>query len=264
MMKTKAKIFRKKRLVKTDETVGTGRRGYVTVIGAMVALALLVVPVASIAESDAAGGSNAPAPETQQAAPTAEGVKSEKAVAPVYKAKAKADGKSHIKITWSKVKGANGYTVYRSTDPGKLGKNIYTVEKASKKSYKDKKVVVNKKYWYTVKAWKTTGGKKVTLATIKTKKVKNSLKYRSMLNAKTYAYSGGGTTASGKKAQVGRVAVDPRVIKLGTWLYIEDYGLCEAADTGGAIKGNKIDLYMDSNSACYEWGVRNKKVYILE
>jgi 3D (Asp-Asp-Asp) domain-containing protein len=63
---------------------------------------------------------------------------------------------------------------------------------------------------------------------------------------------------------MGRVAVDPSVIDLGTWLYIEGYGLCQAADTGGAIKGNKIDLYMNSTSDCHQWGVRNKKVYVLE
>jgi 3D (Asp-Asp-Asp) domain-containing protein len=209
----------------------------------------------------------APAPSAQevQASPAKAPAPEAKAKAkPEYKATAKADGKSHIKVKWPKVKGADGYTVYRSTKKDKLGKKIYTSKKASKRSYKDKSPVINKKYWYTVKAWEKADGKKVTLAVIKSKKVKNALKYSSSFQVKTYAYSGGGTTASGKKAQVGRVAVDPRVIELGTWLYIEDYGLCQAADTGGAIKGNKIDLYMDSESECYEWGIRHKKVYILK
>jgi 3D (Asp-Asp-Asp) domain-containing protein len=247
------------------------RKGYVTVTSAVVAVALLAIPAVTIAESDVVEGATVYATNTQQAAPatdtqqTAAPVQAaKKPVAPVYKAKAKADGKSHIKVTWSKVKDADGYTVYRSTKSGKQGKKVYTAKKASKKSYKDKKATVNKKYWYTVKAWKKVKGKKVTIATIKAKKVKNALKFKSTFQAKTYAYSGGGTTASGKSARVGRVAVDPRVIKLGTWLYIEDYGLCEAADTGGAIKGNKIDLYMNSNSECNQWGIRHKKVYILE
>lgn len=77
------------------------------------------------------------------------------------------------------------------------------------------------------------------------------------------AYSGGGTTASGMAAAVGRVAVDPRVIPLGTRLYIESYGYAVAADTGGAIKGNRIDLYMNSESACNSFGRRNVTVHVL-
>ncbi|TJX13213.1 DUF348 domain-containing protein [Tissierella creatinini] len=79
-----------------------------------------------------------------------------------------------------------------------------------------------------------------------------------------------GITASGTKARPGVVAVDPRVIPLGTKLYIEsldgtkDYGFAVAEDTGGAIKGNKIDLYFNTNSECINFGRRNVKVYILE
>jgi 3D (Asp-Asp-Asp) domain-containing protein len=241
------------------------KRTYISVISVTVAaIAMFAVPSASVAESDTVPNNQPPSSQETQASPVKSDVSKTKAKAPDYKAKAKADGKSHIKISWSKVKDADGYTVYRSDKKDKLGKKIHTVKNASKKSYKDKKAAVNKKYWYTVKAWKKVDGKKLTIAVIKAKKVKNSLKYSSLLKVKTYAYSGGGTTASGKKAQVGRVAVDPRVIELGTWLYIEDYGLCQAADTGGAIKGNKIDLYMNSESECYEWGIRHKKVYILE
>jgi 3D (Asp-Asp-Asp) domain-containing protein len=238
------------------------------VIGVMVvAVALSVIPIESVADSgadsDASRIAQEPATTIPQTTPAPEAI-IEKVAAPAYKVTAKADGKSHIKVKWSKVQDADGYTVYRSAEKDKLGTKIYTTEKASTLSHKDEKAAVDKKNWYTVKAWKKVNCKKATIAVIKAKKVKNSLKYKSSLQAKTYAYSGGGTTASGKKAQVGRVAVDPRVIELGTWLYIEDYGLCQAADTGGAIKGNKIDLYMDSESDCYEWGIRHKKVYILE
>ena len=76
------------------------------------------------------------------------------------------------------------------------------------------------------------------------------------------AYSGGGRTASGTRARVGEIAVDPRVIPLGTTVYIEGFGLRTAEDTGGAIKGHIIDIYMGSTSECRQWGRRNVTVYL--
>ncbi|MDR1642444.1 MAG: G5 domain-containing protein [Clostridiales bacterium] len=73
-----------------------------------------------------------------------------------------------------------------------------------------------------------------------------------------------GITASGMKVAHGVVAVDPRVIPLGTKLYIEGYGYSIAADTGGAIKGNKIDLYMETLQAARQFGRRNVTVYVLK
>ncbi|MCD7778759.1 MAG: G5 domain-containing protein [Clostridiales bacterium] len=80
---------------------------------------------------------------------------------------------------------------------------------------------------------------------------------------KTPGMAGYGITASGIKAQYGVVAVDPRVIPLGTKLYVEGYGYCVAADTGGAIKGNKIDLCFNSYSEAVNYGRRNVTVYVL-
>ncbi|MDY0236384.1 MAG: 3D domain-containing protein [Gudongella sp.] len=79
-----------------------------------------------------------------------------------------------------------------------------------------------------------------------------------------------GVTASGTTARPGTVAVDPRVIPLGTKLYVEsldgtsDYGFAIAEDRGSAIKGNRIDLFFSSNKAAMNFGRRNVKVYILE
>jgi len=70
-------------------------------------------------------------------------------------------------------------------------------------------------------------------------------------------------TASGHAAGFGLAAVDPRVIPLGTPLYIEGYGFALASDTGGAIKGNRIDLCMSSHAACVAFGRRQVKVHIL-
>ena len=80
---------------------------------------------------------------------------------------------------------------------------------------------------------------------------------------------GYGITASGMRAGVGVVAVDPRVIPLGTKLYIEavdgswTYGYAIAGDTGGAIKGNRVDLFFNTYSECIQFGRRNARVYIL-
>lgn len=75
---------------------------------------------------------------------------------------------------------------------------------------------------------------------------------------------GYGITASGIPARWGIVAVDPRVIPLGTQLYIPGYGHALAADTGGAIKGMKIDLCMEDASQAWRFGRRNIKVYVLD
>jgi len=75
-----------------------------------------------------------------------------------------------------------------------------------------------------------------------------------------------GITASGMKAGYGVVAVDKRVIPLGTKLYVEGYGYCIAADTGSAIKGNRIDLCYDTHYSALNSGYGHTpvKVYILE
>jgi 3D (Asp-Asp-Asp) domain-containing protein len=76
-----------------------------------------------------------------------------------------------------------------------------------------------------------------------------------------------GTTATGidlrahPDAKV--VAVDPNIIPLGTKLYIEGYGYAVAGDTGGAIKGKHIDLFMPSREDALKWGRRTVKVTIL-
>ncbi len=86
----------------------------------------------------------------------------------------------------------------------------------------------------------------------------------------TAYYSGGGPlcgdgiTAIGLRVRHGIVAVDPRVIPLGTRLYIPGYGEALAADTGGAIKGNKIDLAFESLAECYRFGRRRIRVYLVE
>lgn len=59
------------------------------------------------------------------------------------------------------------------------------------------------------------------------------------------------------------VAVDPNVIPLGTRVWVEGYGEAIAADTGGAIKGNKIDVYLPTNNQAYAWGRKTVTVKVL-
>jgi len=83
------------------------------------------------------------------------------------------------------------------------------------------------------------------------------------MQASAYTYTGF-RTATGLNPTVGMAAVDPSVIPMGSRLYIEGYGYARAADTGGAVKGNKIDLFMEEYTQCINWGRRTVKVYILQ
>jgi uncharacterized protein YabE (DUF348 family) len=109
------------------------------------------------------------------------------------------------------------------------------------------------------------------------------IRYNKVLDVKATAYTASlkdtgkapghplfGITATGIKAKKGVIAVDPKVIPLYTRVYIEilgstpDYGYAVAADVGGAIKGNKIDLYYDDQEYVDRFGVKKARVYILE
>ena len=59
------------------------------------------------------------------------------------------------------------------------------------------------------------------------------------------------------------IAVDPSVIPLGTKVWVEGYGEAIAADTGGAIKGNKIDLFMADKSDASEWGRKTVTLKVI-
>jgi 3D (Asp-Asp-Asp) domain-containing protein len=73
----------------------------------------------------------------------------------------------------------------------------------------------------------------------------------------------GNRTYRGNELRRGLAAVDPRVIPLGTRLYIKGYGFAIADDIGGAIKGNKIDLAFENHADAIQFGVQKVTVYIL-
>ena len=78
------------------------------------------------------------------------------------------------------------------------------------------------------------------------------------------AYNSYSLTSTGQKPTWGTIAVDPRVIPYGTKIYIPEFGNTFIAnDTGGAIKGNKIDIFMNTKKECYNWGRRTIEIQIL-
>jgi len=111
-----------------------------------------------------------------------------------------------------------------------------------------------------------------TSGTIKTKSGE-TLQYKKVLNMTASAYtterSSDKVTATGQIARVGLVAVDRRVIPLGSRLYIVaadgkswTYGIAVAADTG--VRGNRIDLFFNTYRECINFGIRKAKVYVLK
>jgi len=74
-----------------------------------------------------------------------------------------------------------------------------------------------------------------------------------------------GITYTGTRVTEGRtIAVDPKVIPLGWWVYIEGLGFRRAEDIGGAVKGNKIDVYFASQDTAERFGTKKGyKVYII-
>ena len=80
------------------------------------------------------------------------------------------------------------------------------------------------------------------------------------------AYCNDPITSTGTKPIVGRtIAVDPRIIPYGTKVYIPQFDrIFIAEDCGSAIKGNRIDIYMESEAQCREWGIKTIDIYILK
>lgn len=79
-----------------------------------------------------------------------------------------------------------------------------------------------------------------------------------------YAYISTGKTAMGTRCIPRKtIAVDPRIIPLGSKVVVPGIGICIASDTGGAIRGKKIDIAMGSVAECKRFGVRNLMITVL-
>ncbi|NMM55267.1 3D domain-containing protein [Paenibacillus aquistagni] len=197
--------------------------------------------------------------------------------------------KREIKVPFQVVKQANGDMLKGTTkvvQQGQEGTIIQNIEN----TYQDGKLVhselVEKKVQAkTVNKIVAYGTKKkpevqVLSATPSSKKsaasgsvLKNGInfKYKQKLtNVQLTAYteeagSPGAKTASGTKVTEGRtIAVDPDVVPLGWWVYIEGYGFYRAEDTGGAVKGKIMDIYFDNSSQVKRFGrKKGNTVYVI-
>ncbi|WP_407305945.1 3D domain-containing protein [Desulfosporosinus sp. SB140] len=78
-----------------------------------------------------------------------------------------------------------------------------------------------------------------------------------------YTYTGN-KTATGLPPRQGLIAVDPRVIAMGSKVYVEGYGYAIAADTGGDIHGNRIDVFFSTFRQCLDWGRKPVRIHILK
>jgi len=132
------------------------------------------------------------------------------------------------------------------------------VDKIIKEGTKEKVVQV-------VSRGNTTRNTSRVNATTTAAKTSTQSKYSKQMTVTATAYTGGGITSTGTKARWGVIAVDPSVIPYGTKVYIPKFDkVFVAQDTGSAIKGNKIDIYMDSKDQAIKWGVKNITLYIVK
>lgn len=139
------------------------------------------------------------------------------------------------------------------------GKNLKTAPKADALYKKEKAELRKSTTEKSKKVKKPVDSLQAQLA-----KAKRVFTVRSTAYTSDPRENGGwNVTAIGTKIRRGVIAVDPRVIPLRTRVYVEGYGFATAEDTGGAIKGNKIDVVMDTRAQSRNWGVRNVKIYIL-
>ena len=156
---------------------------------------------------------------------------------------------------------------------GELTETVFSKEVVTKKPVKEIKKV-------GTKSRETLASYKNTDVPISELKVPSDVKldengipvnYTKKVNAKATAYTGDPATSTGRKPMPGHIAVDPKEYPYGSELYIVSadgsyvYGYCVAADTGGFVEmGNTdVDLYMDNEDMCYDWGNRNIVIYVL-
>jgi 3D (Asp-Asp-Asp) domain-containing protein len=165
--------------------------------------------------------------------------------------------------------GHNSVLAATNTYTVKSGDTLYKISKTYKVT------VIELKQWNHLKSDTIHPKQKLIVSIRKVNKPakKTTQKVVKVLKVSASAYtvncrSCSGITATGinlkKHPNQKVISVDPKVIKLGTKVYVEGYGYAIAADKGSSIKGNKIDIFLPSNKAALKWGRRTVKVMILK
>lgn len=139
--------------------------------------------------------------------------------------------------------------------------NLNTVEKLNKIIETTKEVSTNNITVKNTNNSSTTDSNTITNENINPGYISNFI-------MESTAYTGDTITATGTvpvrdSKGISTIAVDPSIIPLGSLLYVDGYGYAIAADTGGAIQGNIIDLYLNSYEECMNWGRQNVSVYLI-
>jgi len=182
--------------------------------------------------------------------------------------------KGTVKITQAGTPGVMIHHIEKVYQDGKLA-SMRLVSKEVQTVTKDKVIAVGTKavpkpVVAVQTSKKSSNSVKASTSNNVTSKAGVDFEYKKIIkNVSMTAYSSeepgiGTRTASGTRVTEGRtIAVDPDVIPMGWWVYIEGLGFRRAEDTGGAIDGNKIDVYFDSLSHARNFGRKSRTVYVI-
>lgn len=168
------------------------------------------------------------------------------------KTKVTQEGKSGEKEITYNLTYYDGKLVKKALEGEKISQE--PVDKIVKKGIKEEVVVASR----------STTSRNSSSSESKTSSTSNSAsKNGKHMVVQATAYAGDSITSTGTVPKWGTIAVDPRVIPYGSKVYIPQFNKTFIAeDCGGAIKGNIIDIFMNSESECYKWGRRTIDIYI--
>lgn len=170
--------------------------------------------------------------------------------------------KGKTKVTQEGKSGEKEITYNLTYYDGKLVKKALECEKISQEPVD--KIVKKGIKEEVVVASRSTTSRNSSSSESKTSSTLNSAsKNGKHMVVQATAYAGDSITSTGTVPKWGTIAVDPRVIPYGSKVYIPQFNKTFIAeDCGGAIKGNIIDIFMNSESECYKWGRRTIDIYI--